>query len=113
MPAVTLVLGETTEVDCGTADTVRLIEVPANARTLRVTARTVAAKLIEQTGTGTIALADAAAIGTTDYQTLPANTPIQVAVPNTAGRARAPSAAYRRVWVASSTANAIVEIRAT
>lgn len=112
MPAVTLLLGETTEVDCGTADTVRLIEVPANAKRIRVTARSVACKLIEQTSTGTIVLADAAAIGTTDYQDLPPNTPIEVAVPGTNGASRQLVANLRRVWVASTTANAIVTVRA-
>jgi hypothetical protein len=110
--AVTLVLGETTEVDCGTADTVRLIELPANAKRVRATARTVASKLIEQTSTGTIVLADAAAIGTTDYQTLPPNTPIEIDVPGTQGTSRQLVAALRRLWVSSSTANAIVELRA-
>jgi hypothetical protein len=107
-------LGETLEVtvDAGTANLVRLIEIPERARWVRIRPRAAVAKLLRQTADGEIVLADGAALGTVDYETLTADATITIPVPGVAdgGRGLNKVAALRRIWVASATTSTVIEI---
>ena len=110
MADVAMELGETYNVDVGSANTVRRLVPPTNARRLRIVSRTNASKLVVQTADGEITLADGDALSSTPYTTLPANTPMEIDVPNAGDRSRQLVEGRRYVWVASATANTIVEI---
>jgi len=105
-------LGETLEVtvDAGTANLVRLIEMPERARHFLIRARTNAAKLLMQTADGEITLADGDALGAVDYQTLDPNVTLDLPVPSVTGRGVQRVAALRRIWVASATTSTVIEI---
>lgn len=109
--ATALTLGVQANVTLGGANVVTRIDPPANARRVRLLARTADAKLVLDS-----AIADAGVLGGTAYETLPANVPLEFPVPG-ANRSRnidsaAAASNSRRFFLASATASLVVEVTA-
>lgn len=95
-----------TEVTLTSGDTLYEVSVPENARSILVSFRSNAGKVITAGGT------DAAAIGTTDYISQPAGAATCYPVPGSAGRARQIDSSRRKIWLASASAGTVVEVTA-
>jgi len=102
---VDLALGVQVEVTTGTTDLVRRCNFPANARTFRVQFRTNPGKMVLVS-----ALADGAALSTTDYESIAANTLMEFDVPGVVGRARNLVTASRHAEFTSATGSTVFEI---
>lgn len=107
MADVTLSLGVPTEVTTGSADVVRKVIFPANARAFRILARTNASKMVISSS-----LADGDALGTVDYESIAANTLLELPVPGCVGRARQLDATQRHIAITSATGSTVIEVTA-